>query len=100
MSDYYEDGFNRPRGPFVGHNKLGLRDREDERVTIPTQTEPPLDTVIKLSQGKRVERYQRPCKCCDGGRVVIRPFAADADGRCPICHGRGTVTDERPEARS
>ena len=29
MSDFYEDGFNRTRSKAGGHNKLGLRERED-----------------------------------------------------------------------
>lgn len=102
MSDFYEDGENRVRGPFLGHNKLGLRDREDETITLPVHSEPPLRETIEQSKAASAgrETYQRKCRACDGGAVVIRRELADDVGRCPICKGRGTVTSVRRKRRN
>ena len=102
MSDYYEDGFNRVRGPFLGHNGLGLREREDEKPKLAVRSAPPLKGTIERSQraAKKIETFERPCKCCKGGTRALRPEVLDEDDRCPVCHGKGMVIDERPKRRA
>jgi len=60
VSDFWEDGLNRMGSRVLGHNKLGLRDREDETVIIPSLHGEVPERIREMSAAKREFKRMPP----------------------------------------
>jgi hypothetical protein len=71
VSDFWEDGMPAVRRRTPSHNKLGLRDSEDEKPVMPSLVEHVPDPVLtRKSQAAKRKMEARDAGQSDGGTEV------------------------------